>query len=115
MRPRNTNSSADLMSTLARTKDLAKTMLENYSTLLSVRDKILFTSFSCTHHIQEYASNNVPNISPGEVVAFHIEDVNCSHNSGSDTPQQQFSTGILWITNYQIIWKSTERESMVRL
>jgi hypothetical protein len=41
MRPRNTNSSADLMSTLARTKDLAKTMLENYSTLLSVCDQHL--------------------------------------------------------------------------
>jgi hypothetical protein len=66
-------------------------------------------------YFKEYASNNVPNISPGEVVAYHQEDVNCAHNTGNDASQHQFFGGILWITNYQIIWKSTERESMVRL
>lgn len=63
--------------------------------------------------IQEHASNNVPNTAPGETVALRVEDVNCCHNTGTDLPPTKFSNGIVWLTNYQIIWKSTERESLV--
>ncbi len=34
----------------------------------------------------------------------------CCHQTGSDLTTPKYFMGVLWLTNYQIIWKSAERE-----
>lgn len=51
-------------------------------------------------------------MAPGEKLDYQLDDVNCAHMTGWDN-SMLFSRGILWVTNYQLIWKSTEKESMV--
>lgn len=57
----------------------------------------------------------MPNFRNGEALKLLVDDVGCAHNTGCDEQNAKIFNGVMWITNYQILWKSVERENTVNI
>eukprot|EP00026_Physarum_polycephalum_P000455 Phypoly_transcript_00456.p1 GENE.Phypoly_transcript_00456~~Phypoly_transcript_00456.p1 ORF type:complete len:1192 (+),score=155.82 Phypoly_transcript_00456:238-3813(+) len=91
-RPSNVSEASDLLMTVNKSKEMVKSLILSCSDIFS------------------YATT-IPNFANGESVELRVEDVHCSHNTGNEEENWKFFNGVMWITNYQILWRSIEREN----